>query len=133
LREGLLAEIFAFSFIDVDEEIRQNITLADESNGRYTKIFGQERTIGLKHVAGLEELIDRTLQPGDLWAFCSSVPPGTPQDLYARPITRVQEKNLAFLDTSSTPLRTGLRAGPFAIKVNTMEAGELLGRHLEGE
>jgi 1-phosphofructokinase len=54
--------------------------------------------------------------------------------LYARLITRVQEKKaLAFLDTSHAPLRDGMRAGPFALKVNIEEAGELLGRHLESE
>ena len=134
LCDGLLAEAFAVSFIEVGDEIRQNITLLNESNGQYTKINEQGPTIGLKQVAALEELIERTLQPGDLWAFCGSLPPGAPPDLYARLITRVQEKKaLAFLDTSRVPLYEGMLAGPFALKVNIEEAGELLGRHLEDD
>ena len=125
LRDGLLAEAFAVSFVEVDDEIRQNITLLDESNSQYTKINEQGPTIGMKQVAALEELIERTLQPGDLWAFCGSLPPGAPPDLYARLITRVQEKKaMAFLDTSRAPLREGMKAGPFAIKINIEEAGE---------
>jgi len=134
LREDLLAKGFAVSFIDVGDEVRQNVTLLDESNSQYTKINEQGPAIGLKHVVALEELIERAIQPGDLWAFCGSLPPGAPPDLYARLITRVQTKKaLAFLDTSGKPLCEGMHASPFALKVNTEEAGELLGRHLEGE
>ena len=134
LSDGLLAEAFVVSFVDVDGEIRQNITLLDESNGQVTKINEQGPTVGLKHVAVLEELISSTVQPGDLWAFCGSLPPGAPQDLYARLITRVQEKSaMAFLDTSGAALHAGVRAGPFAVKVNIDEAGELLGRRLDSE
>ena len=134
LRAGLLAEAFSVSFVEVNDEIRQNITLLDESNGQYTKINEQGPTIGMKQVAALEELIERTLQPGDLWAFCGSLPPGAPPNLYARLITRVQKKKaMAFLDTSRAPLHEGMKAGPFALKINIEEAGELLGQHLEDD
>jgi 1-phosphofructokinase len=134
LRDGLMAEAFAVSFIEVGDEIRQNITLLDESNNQYTKINEQGPAIGSKQVEALEELVESIVQPGDLWAFCGSLPPGAPTDLYGRLITRVQQKKaLAFLDTSGVPLRDGLRAGPFALKVNCEEAGELLGRHLDDE
>jgi 1-phosphofructokinase family hexose kinase len=133
LRDGL-EEAFAVSFVEVGDDIRQNITLLDESNGEYTKINEQGPTIGPSQLAALEELVERTVQPGDLWAFCGSLPPGAPPDWYARLISRVQEKKaLAFLDASRTPLREGMRAGPYALKVNVDEAGELLGCHLEGE
>lgn len=134
LSDGLLAEGCVVSFVEVSAEIRQNITLLDESNRQVTKINEQGPTIGLQHVEALEELIGRTVQPGDLWAFCGSLPPGAPQDLYARLINRVQaESALAFLDTSGAALRESVPAGPFAVKINIEEAGELLGQRLEGE
>lgn len=134
LRDGLLAQGFAVSFIEVAGEIRQNITLLDESNDQYTKINEQGPAIEPSHLAALEEQVEHTVQPGDLWAFCGSLPPGAPPDLYARLITRVQAKRaLAFLDTSQAPLREGMRAGPFALKVNREEAGELLGRQLQDD
>lgn len=134
LRDGLLAEAFAVSFVDVGDEIRQNITLLDETNDQYTKINEQGPTIGLEHLAALEELIERTLQPGDLWALCGRMPLGAPP----RPVCQTHQsgagkESSAFLDTSHAPLREGMRTGPFAFKINIEEAGELLGRHLEGE
>ena len=134
LRDGLLAQGFELSFIEVAGEIRQNVTLLDESTGLYTKINEQGPAIQPEHALALEKLVARTLRPGDLWALCGSLPPGAPPDLYARLIHRIQAKQaLAFLDTSATALREGLRAGPYALKINTQEAGELLGRPLEHE
>jgi 1-phosphofructokinase len=131
LRAGLLAEGFELTFVDTGSEIRQNVTLLDESRDQYTKINEPGAEIEAQHVAALEDLIGESAQPGDLWAFCGSLPPGAPPDLYARLIERVQgKKGLAFLDTSGTALRDGVAARPFAIKINTEEASELLGRDL---
>ena len=134
LRQGLLTEGFAVSFIDVGSEIRQNITLLDESSGQYTKINELGPAIGLQHAAELEKQIEQSVQPGDLWAMCGSPPPGADLDLYARLIARVQERDgLAFLDTSGAPLKNGIGANPFALKINIEEAAELLGYDLQGD
>ncbi|HEY54046.1 MAG TPA: 1-phosphofructokinase, partial [Caldilineae bacterium] len=51
--------------------------------------------------------------------------------LYARLIESIQQRGgRAFLDSSGPALRAGLAARPFAIKPNSEEAGELLGRPL---
>jgi 1-phosphofructokinase family hexose kinase len=134
LRDGLLAEGFDVSFVQVGAGIRQNITLLDESSGQYTKINELGPEIQTQYVSTLEEQIESLARPGDLWAFCGSLPPGAPADLYARLIERVQKSQaLAFLDTSGSALRWGAGARPFSIKVNTDEAGELLAQSLEGD
>lgn len=134
LRAGLLAEGFDIAFVDTGTEIRQNITLLDEASGLYTKINELGPKIDAQYVAALEALVGRSAQPGDLWAFCGSLPPGAPLELYARLIQQVQEsKGRAFLDASGAPLRFGLCARPFSIKVNTEEASELLSKSLEGD
>jgi 1-phosphofructokinase family hexose kinase len=131
LRASLLAEGFDVAFVDTGAEIRHNITLFDEASSLYTKINELGPEIEAQHVAALENLIEKSAQPGDLWAFCGSLPPGAPLDLYDRLIGRVQEKKaLAFLDASGTALRSGVTARPFAIKVNAEEASELLGLEL---
>jgi 1-phosphofructokinase len=131
LRAGLLAEGFDVAFVDTGAEIRHNITLFDETSSLYTKINELGPEIEAQHVAALEELVGESAQPGDLWALCGSLPPGVPLDLYARLIERVQEKKgLAFLDASGAALRSGVTAKPFALKVNTEEASELLGLEL---
>jgi 1-phosphofructokinase family hexose kinase len=127
LRAGLLAEEFDVSFINTGSEIRQNITLLDESSGLYTKINEMGPEIQAQHILALQEQIDRIAQPGDLWAFCGSLPPEAPPDLYARLIRQVQEsQGLAFLDTSGQALRLGLSARPFCIKINAEEVLEVL-------
>ena len=134
LRDGLLAEGFDVSFVQVGAGIRQNITLLDESSGQYTKINELGPEIQTQYVSTLEEQIESLARPGDLWAFCGSLPPGAPADLYARLIERVQKSQAqAFLDTSGSALRWGVIARPFSIKVNTDEAGELLAQSLEGD
>jgi 1-phosphofructokinase family hexose kinase len=134
LRAGLLAEGFDVAFVDTGAEIRHNITLFDEASNLYTKINELGPEIEAKSVAVLENLVGESVQPGDLWAFCGSLPPGPPLDLYARLIERVQKKKgRAFLDASGTALRFGVTARPFALKVNTEEASELLGVDMEGD
>ena len=134
LRAGLQAEGFEVALVESGAEIRQNITLLDEGSGRYTKINEMGPEIQAQLVEALEEQIARSAQPGDLWAFCGSLPPGAPTDLYARLIQLVQKKQgLAFLDTSGAPLRFGMSARPFSIKVNTEEVGDLLDRTLASD
>jgi len=130
LRAGLRAEGFGVSFLEIGAEIRQNITLLDEGSGQYTKINELGPEIQAQHVSALEEQIARIAQPGDLWAFCGSLPPEAPNDLYARLIQQVQKsQGRAFLDTSGAALRLGMSAQPFCIKINAEEVLEVLRGH----
>ena len=131
---GLFAEGFEVSFVQAGGEIRQNITLFDEASGQYTKINELGPEIEAQSIAEIEEKVSQNAQPGDLWAFCGSLPPGAPLDLYARLIRRVQKKGgFAFLDASGAALRSGISARPFSIKINAEEVADLLGRGREGE
>ncbi len=132
LRSGLTAAGFRCELITVDEETRQNITLLEEETGVCTKINEPGARVGPAHLAALEALIASLAAPGDLWALCGSLPPGSPPELYATLIAGLQARGgLAFLDTSGEPLRAGVAARPFAVKPNADEAGELLGRAVE--
>ena len=134
LSEGLLAEGYEIAFVNTGSEIRQNVTLVDELSGLITKINEQGPLIGEQHIALLEELIFQQLESEEMWAFCGSLPPGAPTELYARLICQVQgKKGLAFLDASGKALIDGASAIPFALKINSEEAEELLGQRLDGE
>lgn len=127
LHSGLVADGFDVHFIDVGGETRQNLTLLDEARRQYTKINEPGPTVGPQHVATLQTQVEQMACPGDLWAFCGSLPPGAPPDLYARLIQTVQERGgRAFLDSSGPALRAGLAARPFAVKPNSEEAAEFL-------
>jgi len=128
LRRGLIAAGFAVHLVEVEEESRQNITLLDESSGQYTKINEPGARVEAPHVAAMLTLVGELARPGDIWAFCGSLPPGAPADLYAQLIALVQAQGgRAFLDTSGPALRKGVLARPFALKPNDEEAADLLG------
>jgi 1-phosphofructokinase family hexose kinase len=127
MQDGLRAAGFDGCFVEIEGETRANITLFDEAANQYTKINEPGPTVGPHHVTELAAQVEQLVQPNDLWAFCGSLPPGAPADLYARLIERVQSRGgRAFLDTSGPALRAGLTARPFALKPNSEEAAELL-------
>jgi 1-phosphofructokinase family hexose kinase len=131
MTNGLEAAGFDVRFVKLEGETRRNITLLDEACNQYTKINEPGPNIDPHHLAVLETQVDQMARPGDLWAFCGSLPPGAPSDLYARVIKRVQDRGgHALLDTSGLALSEGIAAHPFAIKPNSEEAAELLRRPL---
>ncbi|GAB4537908.1 MAG: 1-phosphofructokinase [Anaerolineae bacterium] len=131
MQTRLRAAGFDIHFVEVEGETRRNITLLDETSGQYTKINEPGPGVKPEHLTALQAQIDQMTRPGDMWAFCGSLPPGAPIDLYARLIRQVQERGgRAFLDTSGPALQAGVGARPFAIKPNSEEAAELLGRPL---
>jgi 1-phosphofructokinase family hexose kinase len=114
--------------IEVDGETRQNITLLDEARDQYTKFNEPGPPVTARQLVELETCLDHLAMPASLWAFCGSLPPGAPDDTYARCIALVQARGgHACLDTSGSELRRGLDARPFAVKPNSEEAGEALG------
>lgn len=134
MQNGLREAGFDVYFLEVEGETRRNITLLDEATGLYTKINEPGPRASSQHLAALQDRVENMARPGDLWAFCGSLPPDAPPDLYASLIRQVQERDAcAFLDTSGSAFREGLAAQPFAIKPNTEEAAEFLGRSLHGD
>ena len=129
IRDGLVAEGLDVFCAEVADETRQNVTVVDEGAGVLTKINEPGAAVSPADLAVMAALIERSAAAGDLWAFTGSLPPGAPSDFYARLITLVQARGgRAFLDSSGEALRQGLAARPYAIKPNSEEAGEALGR-----
>ena len=128
MQQELSAAGYEVCAIEVQGETRQNITLLDETRDQYTKFNEPGPTVAARQMAELRACIERLAAPGQLWAFCGSLPPGVPEDLYAQCIQLVQGCGArACLDTSGAALRQGLAAHPFAIKPNSEEAADLLG------
>ncbi|MCO6449522.1 MAG: 1-phosphofructokinase family hexose kinase [Caldilineales bacterium] len=129
MRRGLEAAGFVGNYVWAEGETRQNITLRDDSANLYTKINEPGPLFRPEHLDSLLSLITSRAKADDIWAFCGSLPPGAPNDLYAQLITEVQRRGgRAFLDASDAALRAGVLARPFAVKPNSEEAALLVGR-----
>jgi 1-phosphofructokinase family hexose kinase len=134
MQRGLSAAGYDVRAIRVEGETRQNITLLDEARDQYTKFNEPGPTVGARPIAELLRVVKQLAAPGQLWAFCGSLPPGAPDDLYAQCIRLVQARGArAVLDTSGAPLRAGLEASPFGAKPNSEEAAELLDMALSSD
>lgn len=110
---------------------RTNLTVT-ETDGTTTKINEPGGPLGGDDVAALSEAL-LSAAAGAAWvALCGSVPPGVPDDLYARLVVALHERGLKVaVDTSDAPLaalHAGLPAGaPDLVKPNAEELAQLAG------
>jgi len=129
---GLTDLGFECDLIDVPGETRSNITVIDESTGVTTKLNEPGPTVGPQHLAALENRLMSRVVSGDWCVLSGSLPPGAAVDTYGYLVGRLSERGvMVVLDTSGDALRRGCAAGPYLLKPNTVEAHELLGRHLD--
>lgn len=134
LQELLQQEGLTCRPIPVAGRTRENLAVFEESSGQQFR-FGmpgatlsdQEWHRCLDVLAALEEKPTYIVASG-------SLPPGVPEDFYAR-VARLGKEigALVIVDTSGIPLRLALDEGVYLIKPNIRELGELVGRELVNE
>ncbi len=116
---------FASEYIRVEEGFsRINIKMKDFEG---TEINGQGPVISEAHARKLAERLD-TLQPGDILVLAGSVPKGMTKNTYRDMVEQVAGKGiLCVVDATGEALLETLPYGPFLIKPNNHELGELFG------
>jgi 6-phosphofructokinase 2 len=118
----------------IEEPIRENITILEESNGRQFR-FGMpgpmlretewKRCIGT--LAALDPKPDYVVASG-------SLPPGAPEDFYAQLAQIAQQFQIKLIvDTSGEPLRLASQSGVYLLKPNMNEMQSLAGREIKNE
>ncbi|MFC1401152.1 MULTISPECIES: 1-phosphofructokinase family hexose kinase [Streptacidiphilus] len=109
-------------------EIRVNISVV-EPDGTVTKINEPGPVLTPQELDALAEAAVRAGQGAAWVALSGSLPPGAPDDLYARLITRIREAGgpLIAVDSSGVPLVAALAAGPDLVKPNRAELAEASG------
>ncbi len=119
--------------MSIEGETREAILLVERAKERSFHIVPSgpevDRDFADRLVATVADLIggDRIL------VASGSLPPGCPDDLYARLAAEVRELGARLvLDTSGAPLRAALEEGVHFLKPNRREAADILGRELEG-
>lgn len=134
LISGLEAQAYRCAFDTVEGETRSNVTVIDQATGVTTKLNEPGPTVGEADLVALEERMAAALEAGDLVVMSGSLPPGAPNDTYARLVGVIQAHDaIAALDTSGPALEAGCRAQPDWIKPNDVEAESLTGSSLSSD
>jgi 1-phosphofructokinase family hexose kinase len=129
LREGLEKVGIHTDFINVHGETRTNISIVESFGKHHLKLNEPGPIVSEDEIKALFFKISNLVKPGDYWVLSGSLPPGAPDDIYAKIIQVVQENGaIAILDSSGAPLRLGCLAKPYLVKPNANEASQLTGK-----
>lgn len=112
-------------FIPIEEGMsRINLKL---KNIEGTEINGQGPKISARNLEQLMEKLDQ-LQEGDTLCLAGSIPASMPDDIYEKIIARLGQRRIELVvDATGSLLTNVLKYGPFLIKPNNHELGEIFG------
>lgn len=118
--------------VPVQGETRTNVVIADAAGTFHIKANEAGPHVTEDEVTTMLEQIKAEVQPGDICVMTGSLPRGVAPDFYARLIAIVRaRKARPVLDSSGAALEAGVRAHPWLLKINGLEAGQLLGVRVE--
>lgn len=117
---------FPIVVIPIRNKVRTNLTITD-SHGLTAKLNEHGPKLSLGEVAKIERATHAHLHGAAWLMLCGSLPPGAPDDLYARIITFAQGRKVrTLIDTDGEALKLGLAANPTLVSPNQEEAERLL-------
>ncbi len=118
-------------FVQVEEDTRINFSVEDASDQPPTTFNEKGPTISPERFDELFRVIKGLIDHVRWIAVGGSLPPGVPNDAYARFVRFAHEHGVKVsLDADNEPMRLGVEAGPDFVKPNSKEAARLLGREL---
>ena len=119
-------------FVSVPEQTRLCTTVIDRSIGIATELVEEHAPVSQASWDEMDAKLRQLLPLASTWIFSGSLPPGAPQDFYARwvPLARQQGARL-ILDARGLPLKLALSHGGFIAKLNRDELAATVGRPLD--
>jgi len=123
----------AYDLHTIDGDTRVNLKVVDESAGRTTEINEPGFSIPQDEFSAYEERFARLLKRLDTVVLSGRLPPGVPEDFYARCIRAAKANGVrAVLDADAGALKAGIGAIPYAVKPNLQELESLYGHPFSG-
>jgi 1-phosphofructokinase len=117
--------------VHIAEPIRLNVTIV-EPDGAVTKLNAPGPTVSESEVEALLEGTVRAARGAAWVAACGSLPPGAPEDLYARLVRGIRNAGVRVaVDTSGAALEAVLASGPDLLKPNRDELASVSGTPVE--
>ncbi|MCO5398856.1 1-phosphofructokinase family hexose kinase [Ralstonia soli] len=128
----LAAEGLPFTALQIEGETRENFSVTESSTHREFRFVMPGPSVSKSEWQRCLDCLD-ALQPAPRYLVLSgSLPPGVPEDFYARIIDMAKARGTrVVLDTSGPPLRAALPHGPYLIKPSFNELRQLTGQALE--
>jgi len=128
LQKGLQSLGIGTDFVWVSEETRTNVSIVTQSHDHYIKANEKGPRVDETKQNELLHKIDSLAKSGDWWVLAGSLPPGVPNDIYARVVNVLNKHGAnAILDTSGESLKLGCAEKPYLVKPNAEEAHVLTG------
>jgi len=132
LQNGLQSLGIGTDFVWIPGETRTNVSIVTQSHDHYIKVNEQGPQVDAAGQKELLDKIDSLATPGDWWVLAGSLPPGVPDDYYARIVKALNKReSRAVLDTTDESLRLGCGEKPYLVKPNAEEARSLTGLPVE--
>jgi 1-phosphofructokinase family hexose kinase len=126
--EQLREESVLSAFTRIAGESRTNLAVIDPTSGEQTEINDRGPEVSAEEVDRFVEKLLYLAQGASICVMAGSVPPGVPDDVYARLIAELRSLGvLTVLDTDGEQMRSGLRAEPAVVAPNVTEAEEAVG------
>jgi len=124
---GLRSENIASLCTRTREESRTCLVINDHGRREQTVINAPGARVGDAERRDFEATYTRELHRAELVVITGSLPPNLPADTYARLTTEANGAgSRVLLDCAGAPLAHALGARPFLVKINAVEASELL-------
>ena len=118
----------------LDGALRDNIKVMDQSRGEITELNASGSPVNDRQLEAMEDLVIESAAQSRWLCLCGSLPPGCPEEYYARLIRGVRLRapgcRIA-LDVSGESFRLALREGPDLIKPNLDELSAYTGYAIE--
>jgi 1-phosphofructokinase len=117
--------------VPVAGSIRANVSVV-EPDGTVTKLNEPGPELTAAEIEAVTAATVAAAGDGEWLAVSGSLPPGTPDDLYARVVERLGPVQVRVaVDSSGPPLLAALGAGPDLVKPNREELAEATGRTIK--
>ena len=132
LSQLVVAEGVPGLYLPIAGDTRESFTVRERSTGQELRfVLPGPRLVPSEWEAALQRLRELPTPPRYLVAS-GSLPPGVPDDFYARLACLARERgSLLALDSSGPPLAAALEEGVWLVKPSLRELGELAGRPLD--
>ncbi|MEX2107277.1 MAG: 1-phosphofructokinase family hexose kinase [Solirubrobacterales bacterium] len=127
--EQLRAEAVLTDLTQIAGETRINLAVVDPTSNEQTEINERGPAVSPEEVGRFVERLDYLARGASICVLAGSLPPGTGEDLYARLVKMLLERDVTVvLDAEGEPMLAGLRAGASIVTPNEREAEELVGQ-----